>query len=109
MTEKLAEQIILSILEYRNQGIEDEEIIISKLEIDYHDSNIDFDWFLEMMNAGAARAMVTISLGSYPNSNVTNDIVNKVAFKIYWIEQKGEEDYHKRFPPSSKKWWQVFK
>jgi|GEM_PF-1810984 len=104
MTEKLAEEIITSILNYRREGIEEEDALISKLEIDYARYNIDFEWFLEMVNTGAFRAGFVMSGGKYPASNLDDDIVLKTAFKMYWIAHKGQEDYRKKFGPR-KKWW----
>lgn len=107
MTEKLAEAIITSILNYGQQGIKDEAELTDKLESDFAGLEIDFGSFFEMMNTGVFRASFTMSYGQYPVGNLTEHAVVKTAFRMHWISQRGEKDYLERFAPKKRKWWQL--
>jgi hypothetical protein len=104
MTEKLAEEIITSVLNYRQEGVDEDYELIDKLKTDYAKFEVDFEWFLEMMNTAVFRANFIMSHGKYPPSNLDDDVVLKTAFKMYWVEHKGEADCLNKFGPK-KKWW----
>ncbi len=109
LIEAQVESIIRKILDYRDQGITDSKEIMARLESGYKQYDIDFEWFLEMMSTGAFRAGIMMSGNRFPASNIDDNIVLRTAFKMYWIEQKGKEDYLKNFTVQKKKWWQPFK
>jgi hypothetical protein len=104
MTEQLTEQIISSILIYRRKGVTEYELL-ERLKADYNEQEIDFELFIELMNTGAFRASFVMKHGKYPSNNLDDDLIIKTAFKMHWIEHKGEDDYLKRFAPKKKKWW----
>lgn len=106
MTEQLAGEIIASILNYRREGVLDDDELFEKLQSDYAQQEIDFEIFLELMNTGAFRAGFIMTHGKYPPNNLDNHPVIKTAFKMYWVEQRGEADYNARFVQPKRKWWQ---
>lgn len=106
MTEKLAEEVIISIKNYQKQGIANEDELIHKLESDFAGYEINFDSFFEMMNTGVFKACFVMDGNQYPISNLNDNVVLQTAFRMHWIQVKGEEDYLKNFgPKKQKKWW----
>ncbi|MAO07765.1 MAG: hypothetical protein CL596_03540 [Alteromonas sp.] len=110
MTDEIAEKIVDSIIECRNNGIKDEESIVRELMIKFDGKEDDFYWAIEMMNTGGFRASIMSSGNSYPKSNIKieDNPILKVAFKKCWIDLKGEEHYKRNYE-NRKKWWKIFK
>ena len=73
MTEQVAKSIVDSILEYRENGIKDEESIVKKLMAKYDGNEDAFYWAIEMMNTGGFRASIMSSGNSYPKSTLKTE------------------------------------
>ncbi|QXP59013.1 hypothetical protein [Olleya sp. HaHaR_3_96] len=109
MTEQVAESIIDSILECREKGIKEDELIVKELITKFEGNEDDFYWAIEMMNTGGFRASIMSSGNSYPKSNIKieDNPILKIAFKKCWIDLKGEEHFIKNYE-KKKKWWNIF-
>ncbi len=114
MEARKAEEIVKYILELRSSGIEDEELIVSKMMARYETTEDDCRWAIEMVGTGAFRAGIISSGSKYAKSNlkVEDDPILKAAFKLAWIDFKGEKHFKENYENRQKKsrWniWQWF-
>ena len=115
MTDAQAENIVKEILRLRYDGIKEETELFAALNKKYDVSEQDFGWILETISTGAFRAASMINGSPYPKANLWGNPILKAAFRLYWIEQKGEEDYDKRWgnhrseKEIKKPFWQFWK
>ena len=109
MTDQLAERIVDSILECRERGVKDDELIVKELMSKFEGNEEDFYWAIEMTNTGGFRASIMSSGNTYPKSNIRieDNPILKIAFKKCWIDLKGEEHFIKNYE-KKKKWWKIF-
>jgi hypothetical protein len=110
MTEALAEEIINFILNLRENGIREEEEISKELMNKYKCTKDDCRHILEMISTGSFRAGMISGGLSLPTSNlkVEDDIFLKTAFRMYWIETKGEAHYNENYL-KTRPWWKFWK
>lgn len=111
MEDKRAEEFILYVHELKRGGIEDEEELLEKLGEKFEGTFDEFRWALEMMSTGAFRAAMMSSQGHYPKGNVHIDDhpILRIAFRMAWIESKGEDHYAKYFLRRNVPWWKFWK
>ncbi|UZO80614.1 hypothetical protein NBT05_16935 [Aquimarina sp. ERC-38] len=109
MTDQIAERIVDCILECREKGIKNDELIVKELMTKFDGKENDFYWAIEMMNTGGFIASIMSSGNSYPKSNIKieDNPILKVAFKKCRIDLKGEAYFINNYG-KKKKWWKIF-
>lgn len=99
MTDEFAERLIKRVLHLREKGFSDDDLLIEELKKEFSASEDGFHWMLEMVSTGAFRASIMSSGSSYPSSNLKteDDPILRNAFRLHWIELKGEEHYNEHY------------
>ena len=114
MTDAEAENIVKEVRRLRAKGINEEKELYPAMIKIYDLSEKDFGWILEMISTGAFRAAFMSDGSPYPKANLWDDPILKAAFKVDWIEQKGEEYYNKKWgvkesEKNKKSFWSFWK
>jgi hypothetical protein len=105
MTKEQAEEIVLSILELRKQGFTENKDFYKPMWEKYCLSEHETEWALEMVSTGAFRAGLISSGKIIPPIlyQPIEDPIFKTAFKLAWIDFKGEKHYIKYWKNKNKK------
>ena len=113
MTDHEAEATVKEVLRLRSEGSKEDKQICAELKDVFNISEEEADWALEMISTGNLRAAIISNTGSYPKSNLTisSDPILKAAFKLAWIDLRGEDDYYKRWgnKESKRSFWSFWK
>lgn len=111
MTDDQAETFINYVLNLRKSGVEDENDLLQELDNRFEGTEDQFRWALEMISTGAFRAGIISSGKHYPNGNlkIEDDPILKNAFRMHWVELKGQQHYEENYLRRNHKWWQFWK
>jgi hypothetical protein len=111
MTDEQAEHLINRVWDLRRRGIKNEEELITTLQKEFNGTDDSFRWVLEMINTGGFRASIMCSGKKYPkgNLNIESNPILKNAFRMYWIDLRGEDHYRKFYLNRNIPWWIFWK
>lgn len=111
MTDEQAEKLITYVNSLRHSGVNQEEDILRKLSDKFEGTEDQFKWALEMISTGGFRAAIISSGKNYPKSNIKieDDPILKNAFRLKWIELKGEQHFKEHYLKPKPRWWEIWK